>query len=64
MLITEPINNKRVLKTISFRADEKVVNEFKILCKEYGIKQVLIIENAMKKAIEEIKEMENNNDSN
>jgi len=51
-------DRKRVLKTISFRADEEIVNEFKALCKKHKIKQITVIENAMKKAIQEIKEME------
>jgi len=60
MLISQDEKDKRVLKTISFRADEKIVDEFKALCKKHKVKQITVIENAMKKAIQELKEMEKN----
>jgi len=53
---------KTTLKTITFRMDEKIINDFRELCKKYDYKQVAIIENAMKKAIEELKKMEKEND--
>lgn len=56
MLINEP--KKRLLKTISFRADNEIVEEFKALCKTNKVKQITVIENAMIKAIEEMKAME------
>jgi len=62
MLIGTPQNTKRVLKTISFRADEMLVNEFKKMCKKHQVKQITVIENAMKKAIEEMKQMEKTHD--
>jgi len=62
MLISQDENDKRVLKTISFRADKKIVEEFKALCKKHKIKQITVIENAMKKAIQELKDLEKNND--
>lgn len=55
-------SHKRTLKTISFRADSEVVQEFKSLCKTHKIKQVVIIENAMRKAILEIKQLGVEND--
>ena len=58
MLIGSPKSNKRILKTISFRADKEIVNEFKIMCKKHNVKQITVIENAMIKAIEEMREME------
>ena len=44
------------LKTVTFRLEKKLIDEFKALSKELGIKQATIIRNAMKIAI---KEMEN-----
>lgn len=60
MLINEP--KKRLLKTISFRADSEIVEEFKALCKTNKVKQITVIENAMIKAIEEMKAMEKKED--
>ena len=57
-MLIEQKTNKRKVKVTSFRIDEEIVNEFKELCKKHSIKQVTVIENAMKKAIEEIKRME------
>jgi len=57
MLLTE--QDKTVYKTITFRLDEELIREFRELCKKHDKKQVLIIENAMKKAIEELKGLEN-----
>lgn len=61
-MLVDSTSKKRVLTTISFRADEQIVKEFKQLCKKHNVKQISIIENAMKKAIEEMKEMENGQD--
>lgn len=47
------------LKTITFRLEKELVEQFKALSKELGIKQATIIRNAMKLAI---KEMENKKD--
>lgn len=49
-------HKKTTHKTITFRLDEDLIAEFRTLCKEFDIKQVSIIESAMKKAILEIKE--------
>ncbi len=62
MLIKQ--DKKALKKAVTFRVDSGLLDEFKHLCKKHDLKQVSIIENAMKKAIEEIKEMESNdNDS-
>jgi len=53
MLLTK--RDKTTYKTITFRLDEKLIKEFRKLCKAHDYKQVSIIENAMKKAIEELK---------
>jgi hypothetical protein len=50
-------------KTITFRLDKELINEFRKLCKEADLKQVTIIENAMKKAILEIKELKEQNEN-
>lgn len=57
MLLTK--QEKRAYKTITFRLDEELIKEFRELCKAHDYKQVLIIETAMKKAIEELKGLEN-----
>jgi len=51
--------DKTTYKTITFRLDEELIKEFRELCKAHDYKQVSIIENAMKKAIEELKGLEN-----
>jgi hypothetical protein len=45
---------KKKLKTISFRIDSDLVIDFRRLCNEYGVKQVSIIEDCMKKAVLEL----------
>ena len=62
MLIQQ--QKKATYKTITFRLEDELIEEFRKLCKKHDLKQVLIIENAMKKAILEIKEMEKNNEHN
>jgi predicted DNA-binding protein len=47
--------NKKESKSIAFRVSPSLVTEFRELCKELGITQSSIIENAMKLAIEEMK---------
>ena len=42
-------------KTVTFRIDEKLLAEFRLLCNLYDVKQVAIIENAMKEAINNLK---------
>lgn len=62
MLIEQ--KKKHLKKTATFRVDNDLLNDFRTLCKKHDLKQVLIIENAMKKAILEIKEMEKDNEHN
>ena len=53
-------NNKidRELKTASFKIDRELFDNFRQKCKQHRIKQVSIIVNAMKKALEEIEQLE------
>lgn len=51
--------DKTTYKTITFRLNEELIKEFRALCKAHDYKQVAIIENAMKRAIEELKGLEN-----
>jgi hypothetical protein len=53
MLIDQP--NKIKKTTVTYRVNPEILNEFRTLCKEHNYKQIVIIENAMKKAIEELK---------
>jgi hypothetical protein len=46
-------------KPIAFRISPIVVDEFRRLCKEKGVVQSSIIENAMLIAIKELKELSN-----
>ncbi len=62
MLIEQ--KKKSLKRTATFRVDDDLLSEFKKLCKKHDLKQVSIIENAMQKAISEIKEMEKNNEHN
>ena len=59
MLIEQ--KKKSLKKAVTFRVDNYLLDEFKVLCKKHDLKQVSIIENAMRKAILEIKEMEKDN---
>lgn len=62
MLIEQ--KGKSLKRAVTFRVDNDLLDEFKILCKKHELKQVSIIENAMRKAILEIKEMEKDNEHN
>jgi hypothetical protein len=42
-------------KTVTFRIDEKLLAEFRLLCNFYDVKQVAIIENAMRETINNLK---------
>jgi uncharacterized protein (DUF4415 family) len=42
-------------KQVVYRLDGKVVDEFRETCKKYNLKQVSIIENAMREIIKEFK---------
>ena len=46
------------LKVITFKLDKNVIKEFREMCKKHRVKQVSVIEKAMIKAIEELKEKE------
>jgi len=50
---------KKTKKTASYRFNSSLLDEFRELCKRNDLVQVQILENAMRKAIEEIKGMEN-----
>jgi len=56
MLIEAKREEKEGKKSTTFRLKSSLLDEFRKLCKDNNIKQVVIIENAMKQAIEEIKE--------
>jgi predicted DNA-binding protein len=47
------------LKTITFRLEKELVEQFKALSKELGIKQATIIRNAIKISIAEMEEEKN-----
>ncbi len=42
-------------KTVSFRIDQDLLLDFRLLCNEFEVKQVGIIENAMKEAVKDLK---------
>jgi len=42
-------------KTVSFRIDQELLLDFRLLCNAYDIKQVGVIENAMKEVIADLK---------
>lgn len=52
----------REKKVITFKLDNSIIIRFRELCKKHKITQVAVIENAMKKAIEELEERENGNE--
>lgn len=54
MLINKDMKNDKKV-TASFRVKREILEEFRKECKKNNIKQTSIIENAMKKAIEEMK---------
>lgn len=57
-MLIEP-NNSTPKKAITFRVDEQLLKQFKELCKRHNVKQVSVIENALKKAVQELKDLEN-----
>jgi hypothetical protein len=42
-------------KTVSFRIDQELLLEFRLLCSAYDVKQVGIIESAMKEVVTDLK---------
>jgi len=52
------IVKKKDLKTITYKLNPNLISEFREICKKHNIKQVAIIENAMKSAIKELKNEE------
>ena len=54
-LVTKP--TPRDIKTITFKLDTSIVEKFRKLTKELGFKQSSIIDNAIRKAIEEMEGM-------
>jgi len=61
MLIPKQKNRiKKEMKPIAFRISTDVVKEFKELCREVGITQSSIMENAMRMAIKEMRELKRN----
>ena len=48
------MNNKKV-KSIAFKIDVDLVNEFRSVVKESGFSQTYLIQQAMKKIIEDLK---------
>jgi len=47
------------LKTITFRLEHDLIDNFKTLCKKHKIKQATVIRNALRLAIEEMEKIEN-----
>lgn len=43
-------------KSVSFRIDEELLLDFRLLCNAYDIKQVGVIENAMKEVVKDLKQ--------
>ena len=58
MLIKQ--KQKQNKKTASFRFNPVLLDEFRTLCKENDLVQVQIIENAMRVAIKEMRELKRN----
>lgn len=52
------VKAKSKLKNINYKIEEDIVDKFKKLCKEKGIKQSDIIRNALQKAIEELEALD------
>ena len=42
-------------KTVSFRIDQELLLDFRLLCNAYDVKQVGVIENAMKEVVADLK---------
>lgn len=59
MKLIDSKQDKKVLKSITFKLDEELVDRFRSLTKELKLKQGSIIENAIEKAIEEMEELKN-----
>ena len=57
-MLVDELKDRNKLKTISFRIDNVLVDEFRDKCKKHNIKQVDIIVRAMRKALEEIDKLE------
>lgn len=58
-MLVDKLDKRRELKTASFKVDKLLLDEFRDKCRKHKIKQVDIITKAMKKAIEEIDQLEN-----
>jgi len=54
--LIEQSTPKSKIKSVSYRLNEDVVAEFRKMCKIYNVKQVAVIENAMKMVIDELRE--------
>ncbi len=50
----EYVTRKSKKKVVTFRIDEELLQNFRLLCSAYGIKQVAIVEEAMKKVVEDL----------
>jgi len=59
MKLIDSKQDKKVLKSITFKLDEELVDRFRSLTKELKLKQGSIIKNAIEKAIEEMEELKN-----
>jgi len=53
---------KQTKKTVTYRVDRDLLEEFKSLTKKYGYMQITVIENAMREAVKELKEIERKQD--
>jgi len=49
---------KPTKKTVTYRVDRDLLEEFKSLTKKHCYMQITVIENAMREAVKELKEME------
>ena len=62
LILKETIRRRgNKLKTITFRLEKELVEEFQSLTKEVGLKQATIIRVALDKAIEEMKKIKETN---
>ncbi len=48
------VTKKSKKKVVTFRVDEKLLLDFRLLCSAYNIKQVAIVEEAMKRVVEDL----------
>jgi len=53
------IETKKSTRMTAFRIPILILEEFRTLCRKHDIKQSIVIVNAMKLAIKEMKELEN-----